>query len=78
MCGAKHAGPLDSWILSTEQDRLLRYLSRYWIRHLERSDPKSCEIDMMYNFLKKHLLHWLEAISIFGVISEASGELEKL
>lgn len=39
------------------------------------SYPNSYEIETIYAFVKKHFLHWLVAISIFGVISEAAREL---
>lgn len=75
MCGAGHPGPLESKTKAEEPWRLLRYPCRYWVRHLERSYPNSYEIETVYAFAKKHFLHWLEAISIFGVISEAVWEL---
>ncbi|CAI7650497.1 unnamed protein product [Penicillium glandicola] len=76
MCGAGHPGPLESKTKAEEQCHILRYPSRYWVRHLERSYIKSYEIDKVYAFLNQHFLHWLEAMSIFGVIPEAAGELK--
>ncbi|CAI7639679.1 unnamed protein product [Penicillium palitans] len=75
MCGAGHPGPLESKTKAEEPWRLLRYPCRYWVHHLERSYPNSYEIETVYAFAKKHFLHWLETISIFGVISEAVWEL---
>ncbi|KAB2109474.1 hypothetical protein AG0111_0g2144 [Alternaria gaisen] len=47
----------------------LQYACRYWVDHLERS---GCSInigDATHCFLEKHLLHWLEAISLLNETS---------
>ena len=76
ICDAEYPRHFRNGVAIEERCRRVRYPSRYWIRHLERSEPKSCEIDKAYVFLGEHFLHWLEAMGIFDVISEAAGELE--
>jgi hypothetical protein len=55
----------------------LKYSCRYWVYHLERSHVHVSEIEVLA-FLKKHLLHWLEAMSLMGIISEAVGIIDRL
>src|SRR5436309_7503569 len=49
----------------------VRYACRYWIHHLEQSKTRINDQSEVYNFLQKHFLHWLEALSLIGVISES-------
>jgi hypothetical protein len=47
----------------------LQYSCRYWVYHLEQSKvPITNDILV---FLETHFLHWLEAISVMGIVSEA-------
>lgn len=54
----------------------VRYACLYWVHHLDQSRPaedKACITDdhQAYIFLKRHFLHWLEALSLLGKISES-------
>ncbi|KAH7012408.1 vegetative incompatibility protein HET-E-1 [Macrophomina phaseolina] len=54
----------------------VRYACLYWVYHLGQSRPaedKACITDdhQAYAFLKRHFLHWLEALSLLGKISES-------
>ncbi|KAF4197557.1 hypothetical protein CNMCM8694_002459 [Aspergillus lentulus] len=54
----------------------LQYSCSHWVYHLEQSDePVNDEVR---GFLGKHLLHWLEAMSIMGIILETVGILNTL
>jgi hypothetical protein len=46
----------------------VQYACRYWVRHFERSSDLQHET--VLHFLEKHLLHWLEALSLLGQVSE--------
>lgn len=46
----------------------LQYACHYWVYHLEQSKTQISEI---LPFLKKHFLHWLEAMSVMGIIEDA-------
>ena len=48
----------------------LRYCCIYWIQHLQNSEAKRYDNDQVHEFLRNHLLHWLEALSWMGKISE--------
>ena len=75
ICGLKLPGILQSQVdrsrieqhLPTE----LQYACRYWVEHLQRSDIGLQDDDEVHNFLREHLLHWLEAMSLIGNISKA-------
>ncbi|KAH0556398.1 hypothetical protein GP486_005680 [Trichoglossum hirsutum] len=44
----------------------LQYACRYWVHHLEQSGGHIHDGDPTYLFLQKHLLYWLEAMSLIG------------
>lgn len=54
------------WVLPNS----VQYASRYWVRHLQRSN-RSFDTSPLYSFLQVHFLHWLEALSLIGKTSEA-------
>jgi len=62
----------------TVQQRLpqeLQYACRYWVGHLRRSNAKLSDgesplHDRVHTFLKEHFLHWLEALSLMGNMSD--------
>lgn len=56
----------------------LQYSCRYWMYHLEGSQALSSEIGDVQLFLQKHFLHWVEAMSLLGHISEVVGMLDLL
>ncbi|OJJ52055.1 hypothetical protein ASPSYDRAFT_63044 [Aspergillus sydowii CBS 593.65] len=56
----------------------LQYSCRYWIHHLKESQDLSSEIEDVQLFLEKHFLHWVEAMSLLGLISEVVGMLDLL
>lgn len=56
----------------------LQYSCRYWIHHLKQSQALSSEIEDAQLFLQKHFLHWVEAMSLLGLISEVVGMISLL
>ncbi|KAI9855929.1 MAG: hypothetical protein M1813_009363 [Trichoglossum hirsutum] len=59
----------------------VQYACRYWILHLKQSGATIGDGSEVHSFIRQHLLHWLEAVSILGKISDAIlhlGELEEL
>jgi len=50
----------------------LQYACLYWVRHLLQSSAQLLEsdIDKVYQFLRVHLLHWLEALGWMGRMSD--------
>jgi len=47
----------------------VQYACRYWIRHLQQSGILHHHEEVLH-FLKKHFLHWLEALSFMRQMSE--------
>ncbi|KAL6239950.1 hypothetical protein BDW75DRAFT_236188 [Aspergillus navahoensis] len=47
----------------------LRYSCRYWVFHLTQSKPSISDMEI-FSFLEEHFLHWLEVMSLMGVLSE--------
>ncbi|KAJ6036737.1 hypothetical protein N7540_001016 [Penicillium herquei] len=50
----------------------LSYSCRYWVHHFRLSSPSSSERlgQEILPFLRKHFLHWVEAMSLLGFVSE--------
>jgi hypothetical protein len=49
----------------------LRYACRYWIDHLRQSGKALQHEQHVFAFLKTHLLHWLEVMSLLERMTEA-------
>jgi len=58
-------------IPSPDPLRSVRYACQYWVHHLEQSECSINDQGEVYRFLQEHFLHWLEALSLVGVISES-------
>ena len=48
----------------------VQYACRYWAAHVSEGNVELKENGNIHRFLKEHLLHWLEAMSLMGKISE--------
>jgi hypothetical protein len=48
----------------------LQYACEYWIDHLQRSDAQFNDGSRLHYFLREHLLHWLEALSLIRRITQ--------
>ncbi|KAK6516326.1 hypothetical protein TWF506_006235 [Arthrobotrys conoides] len=70
----KEPGFLAENIHTPDQDPLIsiRYSVVYWIDHFNHTnaDHRSGDEETIHIFLKKHFLHWLEALSLIGKFSE--------
>jgi len=82
ICGLPSPGSLASDI---EEHTLiscvpppLQYACRFWVEHLQQSDLGLCSNGEVYLFLQKHLLNWLEALSVMGRSTEGLTMLLKL
>jgi len=56
----------------------VRYACLHWVYHLERSNSRISDDHQAYSFLKIHFLHWLEALSLLGSVSESISMINTL
>lgn len=73
-----HRTDIDSQHIRQHLPLELQYSCRYWIHHLERSHDLSSEIEEVRLFFQKHFLHWVEVMSLLGLVSEVVGMLNLL
>lgn len=55
----------------------LQYACRYWANHLTQAESHEL-LDDAQLFLESHFLHWLEAMSLLGLILEVVGTIDCL
>ena len=49
----------------------LQYSCRYWVQHLQLGKALLYDNCQVHEFIRKHLLHWLEALSRIGKTSDS-------
>jgi len=75
ICNLKQPGKarveIDMNDIDTHLPAHIQYACRYWVFHLEQSKERIRDEDQVYEFLKCHFLHWLEALSLMGKAAES-------
>jgi hypothetical protein len=56
----------------------IQYACQFWVYHLRECGSVICDDDLVYSFLKCHFLHWLEALSLIGRMSESISLINEL
>ncbi|KAF9893749.1 hypothetical protein FE257_009919 [Aspergillus nanangensis] len=56
----------------------LEYACRYWVHHLVQSHNPVDELAQVLPFLQSHFLHWVEAMSLLGFLSDVVGIIQRL
>ncbi|KAJ4177496.1 hypothetical protein NW755_013829, partial [Fusarium falciforme] len=56
----------------------VQYACLYWVHHLRNSQVRIHDGDRVHEFLRIHFLHWLEALSILGRVSETITQISVL
>jgi hypothetical protein len=69
---------IDEEIIASSLSPDLQYACCYWITHLNRSEQDIVDRDTTQLFLQKHLLHWLEAMSLMRESSRCVYLLDSL
>ncbi|KAF3230073.1 hypothetical protein TWF191_000313 [Orbilia oligospora] len=68
ICGIKSSATpksdIDKNVIEQSLPPELQYACRYWVYHLKESGDSIDDNSQTYIFLRKHLLHWLEATSL--------------
>ncbi|KAF8542140.1 putative WD-repeat protein [Trichophaea hybrida] len=74
MCNLRRSGARINEVKDDEIKNCLphdvQYACLYWVNHLQRSSVELCDNDRVHIFLSAHFLHWLEALSLIGKISD--------
>ncbi|KAK4189473.1 hypothetical protein QBC35DRAFT_462007 [Podospora australis] len=74
ICGLKVPGMLrsevDQQTINAHLPPELQYACQYWVHHLKESKHNIEDDGPVHTFLKSHLLHWLEALSLLGRFSD--------
>lgn len=75
VCGLARPGTLRSEInqqtINASLPSEVQYACRYWVYHWKESKQRIRDDDIIDGFLKRHLLHWLEALGLLGQILES-------
>jgi hypothetical protein len=56
----------------------LSYACIYWIEHICLAKKTDDNLQQIYTFLSRHLLHWMEVMSILGMSRRVIKELRRL
>jgi hypothetical protein len=82
ICNQKNPGKarieVDPQTIDTCLPAPVRYACLYWVYHLTESKEIIQDRDYIYCFLEHHFLHWLEALSLLGKISESISMIDNL
>jgi hypothetical protein len=74
ICDIRTPGALAIKIDSSQIEQCLpadlQYACRYWVQHFQRSEVQLNDNGKVHIFLREHLLHWLEALSLIRKTSE--------
>ncbi|KLJ06195.1 hypothetical protein EMPG_10376 [Blastomyces silverae] len=76
ICGLKLPGTLAKEVEQATVAKYIpnhvQYACRYWINHLLATDLTPFMDETIYRFLRDHILHWFEALSLLGKIGEGA------
>ena len=79
LCGLRSDGTkqveIDQQTVNECLPPALQYACRYWAHHLVRSKSQHTAMHKALLFLQVHCLHWMEAMSILGCLSDVLGTI---
>nr|XP_036579366.1 vegetative incompatibility protein het-e-1 [Colletotrichum truncatum]KAF6786913.1 vegetative incompatibility protein het-e-1 [Colletotrichum truncatum] len=79
ICGIKSTGKakdeIDERVIESRIPADLKYACCYWIHHLQHSGPMDNAVSI---FLTEHFLHWIEALSLLGRLSDGGIAIKRL
>jgi hypothetical protein len=71
MCNLSTTGVLriviDEGTIASSLSPHLQYACRYWVSHVKQGQHNITDGDTTHIFLRRHLLHWLEAMGLIRV-----------
>lgn len=56
----------------------LQYASQYWVYHIQQGTIQVDDDSLIYTFLQKHFLHWLEAMSLIEKLAQVMTQIATL
>ncbi|KAM0169115.1 hypothetical protein ACHAPF_010301 [Botrytis cinerea] len=56
----------------------VQYACRYWVFHIQESNMILLDNCQVHKFLQEHFLHWVEVMSLMGIISECITAMNSL
>jgi hypothetical protein len=69
---------IDDAVLAVHLPSHLCYACLYWVDHIRRSGSKAQFLKQVDSFSQKHLLHWLEVVSLLRKLADAVDMLFQL
>ncbi|KNB15584.1 hypothetical protein FOXG_14073 [Fusarium oxysporum f. sp. lycopersici 4287] len=82
ICGRRTPGvarsDIDKKVINSCLPPEAQYACLYWVYHFKDSQERVRDGDQAHEFLELHFLHWLEALSLIGRISECIGFIDEL
>jgi hypothetical protein len=82
VCGLEKPGQPRADITSQAIKEALpahvQYACRYWVYHFNKGRCSICDDSQVTDFLNSHFLHWLEALSLMGCVSESITSINTL
>ena len=79
LCHVRHPGTFRAEISKATIDGCIplpvRYACLHWVHHVERSSQRLHDHGHVYDFLKRHFLHWLESLSWLGKASSCVAQI---
>jgi hypothetical protein len=82
LCNLKYPGQprreVEQSIINQRLSPELQYACRYWVHHAQHSNVDLHDGCQVHIFLKKHFLHWLEAMSLLNRIADVIAYLNVL
>jgi hypothetical protein len=74
ICGLHASGPLARELKHDSIEPCLpaelQYACQYWVQHLQKSETRLRDDGRVQTFLRQHLLHWFEVLSLMGEITD--------
>ncbi|KAK3905905.1 NWD2 protein [Staphylotrichum tortipilum] len=67
----KRRSEVDQQTIDAALPPEIQYACRYWVYHWKESERLIRDGDLVDQFLKRHLLHWLEVMGLLGWVSES-------
>ena len=64
---------IDHWLPAE-----IQYACLYWVSHIQQGMIRVRDDDQVHDFLTRHFLHWVEALSLMGRAAESIGMIKTL